>query len=153
MIEQLGRVLTKILFNKEAKYYDEAFADIDRALSSIVGLDPKLVKDLSSGDIIRLLEFSSDKETANAKCLIAAKLIKESANLKYLVSKEDSEITTEYLKALDLFLESILSGNNKHFKMNDYYQDIREIISILEDHDIPENIKNKLRKFDELTNK
>jgi len=112
-----------------------------------------LVKDLSSGDIIRLLEFSSDKETANAKCLIAAKLIKESANLKYLVSKEDSEITIEYLKALDLFLESILSGQNKNIKMTSYYQDVRGIIRILDGYEIPEIIKNKLRKFDELTNK
>ena len=153
MIEQLARVLEKILFNKEAKYYHEAFVDIDRAFSCIVGLDHNLIKTLSSGDIIRLLEFSSDKETANAKCLITAKLLKESADLKYLVSKKDSEITTEYLKALDLFLESILSGQNKDIKMNDYYQDVRGIISILEDYEIPENIKIKLQKFDELTNK
>jgi len=57
------------------------------------------------------------------------------------------------LKALDLFLVSILSGQNKDIKMNDYYQDVREIISILVDYEIPENIKIKLQKFDGLTNK
>jgi hypothetical protein len=153
MIEQLARVLAKIFFNKEAKYYDEAFVDIDRALSTIVGLDHNLIKGLSSGDIIRLLEFSSDKETAKAKCLITAKLLKENADLKYLVNKEDSEIATEYLKALDLFLESILSGQNKDIKMDGYYQDLREILSMLDDHDIPASIKIRLQKFDELTNK
>jgi hypothetical protein len=104
MIEQLTMVLAKILFNKETKNYGEAFVDIDKTLSSIVGLDPDLIKGLSSGDIIRLLEFSSDKETAKAKCLITSKLLKESADLKYFINKEDLEIQLNILKHWIYFL-------------------------------------------------
>jgi hypothetical protein len=37
--------------------------------------------------------------------------------------------------------------------MNCYYQDVREIIRILEDYEISGNMKLKLQQFDELTNK
>jgi hypothetical protein len=153
MIQQLTQVLAKIFFNKETKKYAETFAEIDKAFSSIAGLDYNLIKNFSSGDIIRLMEFSSDKETLIAKCVVTAKLLKERADLKFLLKSDDPEITGEYLKALDLFLESILSGQNKDIEMNGYYQDVRGVIRMLDDYEIPENIKNKLRKFDELTNK
>jgi len=150
MIDQLARLLTKILFNKETKNYAEAFAEIDRAFSGIVGLDHNLIKNFSSGDIIRLLEFS-DKETVRAKCIVTAKLLKERADLKFMINNDDPDISGEYIKALDLFLNSILVNQGKMIELDSYYSDVREITGKLHDSELSEDLKNKLKQFDQLT--
>ena len=146
MIEQLVNVLSKIIFNKETKNYKEAIAEADKALLVITGLDYLFIKNLSSGDIIRLLEFSSDKETLKVKCLIAGKLIKERTDLENSIDN-DHEIYFEYIKALDLLLEGILNMKREDIEVDKYINDAKEIIVKLQENEIPENIKDKFKKL------
>jgi hypothetical protein len=149
MIEQLVQVLAKILFNKEAKNYQEANNDIDAALNNILGLDYNLVYALSARDIISLLEISKDNTMLNIKCIAIAKLLKERAEIKNLNDKEDLSSIYDYQKALILFLEGILNNKNTDTDLSSYYSDIKEIVKNIND-EISEDIRFKLFKFYEL---
>ena len=133
MIEQLVNVLSKIIFNKETNNYKEAIAEADKALLVITGLDFAFIKNLSSADIIRLLEF-------------AGKLIKERVDLKKSIDN-NHETYFEYIKALDLLLEGILNMKSKDIDTDKYLNDVKEIIVKLKKTEIPENIKDKLKKL------
>ena len=82
MIEQLVRVLAKILLNKETGNYQEAKNNIETAFKNILGLDYNLVKVLSAQDIISLLKISKDDAMLSIKCIIMAKLLKERADIE-----------------------------------------------------------------------
>ncbi|MEJ2105687.1 MAG: DUF6483 family protein [Ignavibacteriaceae bacterium] len=100
MIEQLVQVLAKLLFNKEAKNYNDALNDIDIASKTIVGLDFKLLEELSAKDIKSLLALKKDDSTVNIKLIIIAKLIKEKTEILKLTSPDNPKIIPNYQKAI-----------------------------------------------------
>jgi Family of unknown function (DUF6483) len=148
MIEQLVKVLTKILFNKENNNYQEAFNNIDRAFKNILGLDYNLINSLSGKDIISLLDFSKDNSTFSVKCIVIAKLLKENGVLKELIKREETESRYDYQKALRLYLEGILRNNNQEFSFSDYYPDIKDLAKKL-GNKIPADTRLLLSKFNE----
>ena len=146
MIEQLVKVLSRILFNKKNGNYREAFNDIDTALKKMVGLDYYMTNSLSGNDIISLLDFSKDNFSFSIKCIVIAKLLKENGEIKDLSNKENFNSTYDYQKSLKLFLEGILRNNNKEFSFSEFYPDIEEIAKKLGD-EIPLETKLLLSKF------
>ena len=146
MIEQLVLVLAKLLFNKEAKNYNDALNDIDIASKTIVGLDFKLLEELSAKDIKSLLALKKDDSTVNIKLIIIAKLIKEKTEILKLTSPDNPKIIPNYQKAISLYLEGILNNKNTEIDLSRFYQDIEEIENILKD-EINTEIRFNLFKF------
>ena len=146
MIEQLVQVLAKLLFNKEAKNYNDALNDIDIASKTIVGLDFKLLEELSAKDIKSLLALKKDDSTVNIKLIIIAKLIKEKTEILKLTSPDNPKIIPNYQKAISLYLEGILNNKNTEIDLSRFYQDVEEIENILKD-EINTEIRFNLFKF------
>ena len=149
MIEQMVKVLAKILFNKEAGNYNAAINDIDAAFNSITGLDYNIINDLSANDIISILKMSKDDAAVSIKCIVIAKLLKEKTDIAKLNSDENSRLVYNYQKAISLYLEGILNNKNVEIDLTSYYSDVKEIVKIIED-EIPEDIRYRLFKFYEL---
>jgi tetratricopeptide (TPR) repeat protein len=152
MIEQIVRVLAKILFNVEMGNYRGAFDEIDSAFKGLTGLDYNLLNSLSDKDIIALLKISEDNEITGAKCFVIGKLLKEAAGLKAM-EENNYSINSEYQKALSLYLEGILSNRNSIQLFADYFKDIDIIVEKIKDDEISPDIRFKLFKFYELTGK
>lgn len=146
LIEQLVKVLAKILVNKRAGNYNAALESIDNALNTLVGLDHKLIDELGANDIISLLDYANEKPIVNIKCIVAAKLIREKSDLLKLNKSENSKLIPNYQKALNLILEGLLNGKNTEIDLSNFYQDVKEIVGLLEDEIIPET-RFKLFKF------
>ncbi|MFO7448113.1 MAG: DUF6483 family protein [Ignavibacteriaceae bacterium] len=150
LIEQLSVVLVKILFNKDKENYKEAAKEAESALSGIVGLDYNMLNSLSAEDIISLLNISDD--TSGFKCIVAAKLLKEIADIKELSSNSGGDYKT-YIKILTLYLEGILKTKVTSTESIDFTPDIEDITKRLSEYEFPPGIKHKLFRFYELTSK
>jgi hypothetical protein len=148
IIEQLVKVLAKILFNKEAGNYNAAVSDIDAAFNSITGLDYSMINDLSANDIISILRMSKD-DAVSIKCIVIAKLLKEKTDIAKLNSDENSRLVYNYQKSISLYLEGILNNKNVEIDLSEYYSDVKEIVKIIED-EIPPETRYGLFKFYEL---
>jgi hypothetical protein len=150
LIEQLVKVLAKILFNKRTGNYNAALESIDNALNTLVGLDHKLIDELGANDIKSLLDYANEKPIVNIKCIVAAKLIKEKSDLLKLSKTGDLILIPNYQKALNLILEGIINGKNAEIDLTNFYQDVKELAGLLGDEINPE-IRFKLFKFYELS--
>jgi hypothetical protein len=150
LIEQLVKVLAKILFNKKAGNYNGALESINVALNALVGLDYKLIDELGANDIISLLDYANEKPVVNIKCIVAAKLIKEKSDLLKLNKTENLTLIPNYQKAVNLILEGIINGKNAEIDLSNFYQDVKALAGLLGDEIIPE-IRFKLFKFYELS--
>ncbi len=149
MIEQLVKVLAKILFNKETGNYSAAFNNIKDALNTIVGLDYNTINQLSAKDIIALLGISKDNTTLPVKCIVVAKLLKEKADLEKQNRNENPTFGCDYQKAITLYLHGILNNKNEELDLNNYYPDVKEIAKNISD-DISVETRFSLFKFYEL---
>jgi hypothetical protein len=138
LIEQLVKVLAKILFNKKNGNYNEALDNIDNALSTFVGLDYFMLNRLSVKDIKTLLNINEEESAVSVKCLIAAKLLKERTEILKLNGCENLELVQNYQKALDLYLECIMNLKSEEMDLSSYYADIKELAEILENEITPE---------------
>ncbi len=146
LIEQFVKALAKILLDKRAGNYGETLQNIDKAFNGIIGLDSKLIDISSAENIISLLKLPGDNTALNIKYIIAAKLIKEKADIKSLDNSEDFNLQFEYQKALSLFLEGYLNNKDEDFPLEAYYKDVEELTDKLEDN-ISAEVRAKLIKF------
>jgi len=151
MIDQLAKVLAKVIFNKENNNYDAAFNEVENGLNNIVGLDYNLISALSDKDILSLL--SLNKESAGIKCIIIAKLLKEGTELKALGKSQSADLTYDYLKSLNLYLEGIPKNKDDKEILAAYDPDVDELINKIEQHNFSPEIRYKVFKYYELQNK
>ena len=149
MIEQLISVLSKIGINKEAGKYQEAITNIETAFKNILGLDYILLNALSAKDIISLMKISNDYTTLNIKCIIIAKLLKEKTKINKQLNVENPSSINDYQKPLILYLEGIVN-NNLDIELGNYYADVLEIVTKINDSEISQDTRFKLFKFYEL---
>lgn len=127
MIEQLTNVLAKIIFNKKNGNYEEAYSNIDSAFRNMLGLELKFIDKLSAEDIISLLLLSDDPSAAGMKCIIAARLLKEKAEITELSEKENQSILIDYKKAVKLYQEGFRNIKETDIDLTEYYQDFNDI--------------------------
>jgi Family of unknown function (DUF6483) len=149
MIEELVKVITKILLNKKAGNYNTALNSIDDAFNTIVGLDYNIMNQLSAKDIIALFEISKDSATVNVKCIVIAKLLKEKTDLAKQNGDDNSTLVYGYQKAMTLYLHGILNYKNVEIDLDSYYSDVKEIAKNIFD-EIPDDTRISLFKFYEL---
>ncbi len=147
MIEQLVKVLSKVISNKKSENYHEAIDNIDNAFQNILGLDYDLLDTLSVKDIISLLNISSNNTKFSINCIIIAKLFKEKADIKELINKGNPSSVAYYKKALSLYLEGILNIGDIDLDQSTYHDDVKDILSKIDKHEISNGTKFKLTEY------
>lgn len=150
MIAQLVKVLAKILFNKETGDFRAANNEIESAFKNITGMDYFMLSSLSDKDIISLLNFSKDNATAGVKCLVIAKLLKEKAELPQDEKLLESDPGDEFIKSLSLYLEGINNINTDDIELDIFIKDLDDMISQINDDEIPNEIRIKILKYYQL---
>ena len=125
IIEQMAKVLAKVLFNKEAGNHVEAIKEIENALKSDIGIDPILLDTLPIENIADFFGLSHDKASASIKCILAGQLLKEKADI--LSDKNDTRAATYYHKALGLLLIGTKNIGYTEVDLKNYYDTISEI--------------------------
>lgn len=139
MIEQLNKVLAKILFNKELKQYDDAILEIQKSGEKFLGFDWKIIEQFSDQDIVDLLKIGGELNIG--KTIVAASLLKEEADILEVLGKED-ESWRAYLKAFSLYVEILMVET-----ADDIINKAKEVLQKIEKYDLPANIKEKLTWF------
>ena len=107
MIEQLTKVIARVLFLKEEGKNGDAQQEIENGLAT-VGISQLLLDTLSAEAAAEVLGIKNDRSGAAMKCLLIGRLLKEKHALAY---DNDPEMALHHLqKAYDFYrmgLESI----------------------------------------------
>jgi hypothetical protein len=135
MIEQLNKVLAKILFNKELKQYDDAISEIQKSGEKFLGFNWKMIERLTDQDIIAMLKIGGELNVG--KTIVTASLLKEEADILELLGKED-ENWRAYLNAFSLFVEILMVEAT-----DDIIKNAKEVLQKIEGYDLPANIEEK----------
>lgn len=125
ILEQLGKMLAKILLNKEEGKQEEVIKEIDNSFRALIGVDAHLLNSLSYENIAELFGISKDKSTGSMKCIIAAKLLREKGNLLKDIQAE--EAIENLHKALCLYLKGLLNIGYTEIDMESYINDVKII--------------------------
>jgi hypothetical protein len=150
MIEQFARVLAKALFNKKAGNYSEAVNELESSFNKLIAFDYNTLAPMSDSEIISLLTLS--KESAAAKCIIAAKLFKERTAILEITSGDKAETEKGYRRSFNLFVEAMLNDDDTYYnEFEGYYSDIDAVIDKLDTFSFPFELKYKLFRFYEMT--
>ncbi|MCX7727135.1 MAG: DUF6483 family protein [Chitinispirillaceae bacterium] len=130
IIEELSKVLAKILFLKSTGKVEEALNEIENYSSDALGIKLSLLETLSAENIFNLF---GNNQLGNIKCLLAAKLFKEKA---LIISPPHSKQAQEiYHKALVLYLKSLLDVKiNNESVLAQYYDDVSYIEKEIRHH-------------------
>ncbi len=139
MIEQLNKVLSKILFNKEVKQFDNALVEIQTSGEKFLGVKWRIIEQLSSDDIISLLKIGGELNVG--KAIVAASLLKEEAEVFELLDKKD-ESWRVYLKAFSLFVEILMVETT-----DDIINKTKFVMKKIDEYDLPANIEEKRDLF------
>lgn len=135
MIEQLNKVLAKILFNKELKQYDYAILEIQKSGEKILGVKWNIIEQLSDQDIISLMNIGVELNVG--KTIVTASLLKEEAEILELLGKED-ESWRAYLKAFSLFVEIL-----KVDQTEDTIREAQNVEQKISKYELPAHIEEK----------
>lgn len=139
MIEQLNKVLAKILFNKEVKQFENALGEIQTSGEKFLGVKWNIIEKLSEQDIISLLKIGGELNIG--KTIVAASLFKEEADILETLGKED-ESWKAYLKAFSLFVEILMVETT-----NDIMNKAKEVLNKIEKYELPQRIEEKREWF------
>jgi len=129
MIEQITKMLAKVLLLKEQGKTQEAADELDNAFLNAVGIDPVLLDTLSVTDAALLLGMSHDPATASIKCLQVARLLKEKAAL---FAQSDAVTAKEHSqKALSFYREGLQHIGYTEVDMSEYRTEAKELADTL----------------------
>jgi hypothetical protein len=71
MIEQMTKILARVLINREEGRREEALQEIENAFGKTVGIDPLLLDTLPIENIAEMFGILNDDSTGSVKCLVA----------------------------------------------------------------------------------
>ncbi|MDP2208569.1 MAG: DUF6483 family protein [Bacteroidota bacterium] len=142
MIEQLNKVLAKILFNKEVKQFENALGEIQTSGEKFLGLKWDILNQLSDQDIIAMLKIGGELNVG--KTIVTASLFKEEADILETLGKED-ESWKAYLKAFSLFVEILMVE-----KTDEIINKAKEVLQKIDKYNLPVNIEEKRVWFNSL---
>lgn len=148
LIEQLTQVLSRILFSKDTKNYDEAKELLRQAYPNMLGLDPDMIRSMSDNEIISFLKITGS--TQYERCIMIAELFKEEAAIDELIDgglSEEAVLT--YFDSLSLFLEAMI--NKDELMTERFRRDLESVLEKVSDYEIPAEILEKLVRYYELS--
>jgi len=147
MIQQLTIVLAKILFNKDISNYDLALEEIDDAFKSLLGWDTDFTTSLSSLELFEKLELIDGKQWE--KCLVAAELINQEAQVYSLKRGFSPMIIDLYKKAFLFYLQVV--ENAKNYDTETCFGNLEYIANILVEEELSAVFKYSLSTYFELS--
>ena len=125
----MGKILAKVLLNKEEGKQEEAIKEIENSFRTLIGIDTHLLKTLSYENIAELFGILKDKPTGSMKCIIAARLLREKSELLKDIQAEESNENLH--KALGLYLKGLSNIGYTEIDMTSYYKDVKMIENVL----------------------
>jgi tetratricopeptide (TPR) repeat protein len=146
MAERVGRTLAIILGLRQANRYEEALIYIDDLFLQAVGLTSSFINSVSEETLLQML--SPLGELSIDKCLWVAALLKAEGEI-YEDQGNTLESYYRYLKSLRLFLEVQL--HERTLSISNFYVETEELLSRLEEYEVPDSIKSRLFSYYELT--
>ncbi|MGE5411393.1 MAG: DUF6483 family protein [Clostridiales bacterium] len=146
LIEQFGLVLKKIFFHVENKEYDKALDEIDLVYKELLGVDGKLIRNMSDTQISQYLNLSGS--TQFEKSLVIAELLKIEAEIEELQNGFDDYALDKYLNAFYLFVEAFES--REELRMERFLLDTDQIISKVKQYIDSDYLKYKLFVYFEI---
>jgi len=135
LIEQMVAVLARVLFNKEIRNYDQALQEIDNALKEMFGWGTDFTTTLSAGDLLAHLENVEGQYWE--KCLVAAELINEEAQVFALKNGHSPMITDLYYKAFTFYFNAVQNAGD--YPIGPYKYKLEQLAGLLAQEDLPEH--------------
>lgn len=129
LIQQLVAFLSKILFNKSIKQYEQAFLHVDEALQQLLGLTLDDALTLPMAELERRLQ-GDEKEYAE-KCFVLAELLREDGEIAELSKRQVFMILQSYERALTLYITA--ANADERFNDRSHQQKIRHLAQRLLD--------------------
>jgi hypothetical protein len=127
LIQQLVAFLSKILFNKSIKQYEQAFVHVDEALQQLLGLTLDEALTLPMAELEQRLQ-GDEKEYAE-KCFVLAELLREDGEIAELSKRQVFMILQSFERALSLYLTA--AGADERFNDTSHQQKIRHLANRL----------------------
>ncbi len=140
LIEQMVAVLARVLFNKQIHNYDQALHDIDKALQSMFGWGSDFTTTLTATDLLAHLENVEGQYWE--KCLVAAELINEEAQVFALKNGHSPMITDLYYKAFLFYFKAV--QNAQDYDVNSFLHKLDYLANTLTQDDLPDTMKQEL---------
>lgn len=81
MVKQLSAFLVKVLLDKKAGKHEDARQRVESAFKDALGFDSSLFDSLTAQSMLDLLGVRDDPGAAGMKCLVAARLLQEKAEV------------------------------------------------------------------------
>lgn len=132
MIEEMSRVIARIIYQREIKDYQAAHDLIDEQLRQTLGMGSGFLHSLPEETLLSMLTTLG---TLNIeKCWLIAMLLKTEGDL-YADELDENKSYYSYLKACNLFLEA-LYNQNRHRDI-EKIAEIEELLQKLEDYELP----------------
>jgi hypothetical protein len=144
MVEQMARMLARILFLKEEGRREEAFEEIEHAFGDVLGLDAALFDTVPVENIAELLGILQDSSTGGMKCIVAGRLL--SAKADSISSGDHAQSTGYCRKALALYLTGFMNIGYTEIDLTEYRDDMKKLENKLKGL-IPDEELRLLRKF------
>jgi hypothetical protein len=108
-----------------------------------------LLLTISEQNLTELLGVSKDKSIGSMKCLVAARLINELADVHEMIQNENIIVISEYQKALNLYLDGLLNLGYHEIDINEYYSDVNKLTNNL-GTSLKVTTKQKLIEYNEM---
>lgn len=143
---ELASVLTAILGFRQTKQYQAALDLIDQVFKQALGFGSDLINSVPDETLLAMLTSFNTLDIE--KCLLVATLLNAEGDI-YLDQSDFNTSYYRYLKSLHLFLEVLLNYSNANDP--DILSHIEELLSKLEDYELPVELKINLFRYYERT--
>src|SRR5579864_2036489 len=137
IITELTSVITAVLGFRQAKNYQGALDFIDQTFRQTLGFGSDLINSVPDETLLAMLTSFNTLDIE--KCFLVATLLKAEGDI-YVDQGDLDTGYYRYLKSLHLFLEVLLSYSNTNDP--DILSHIEELLSKLEDYELPVEIKS-----------
>jgi hypothetical protein len=142
MIEQFINALAQIQLYKKGEDYLRAFQASEETFQQLFGVNSAFFNMVPTEDLLSLLQ--TDGILDRDKTIMIAALLKLEGDI-YEAQKDPEESSFRHLKSLDLYLEAFLC--NSRIELAQHFSDIGELVSSLEDYELPEETNQRLWRY------
>lgn len=144
--EQVGRVLARVLYNKQQEDYQGAHEFIDEQFRQMLGMGSGFVHAAPVETLLAMLTSMGVLDVE--RCWLLATLLKADGEVFEAQENEDDSYYC-YLKALNLFL-AVLAGDNEQRKL-DPVAEVEGLLYKLSNYELPSSTKMRLFRYFEQT--
>jgi tetratricopeptide (TPR) repeat protein len=122
MMQQLAAVVARLFRLKEQEEYDQALQEVEKAYSELLGMNPEIVPMFDAATLATLLGHPE-------KMKAMAALFFEQAGLHRL-KQEPEKAQRLFQRALEMFLEALLTRREEDAECRDRIQSLLEIVEV-----------------------